>query len=134
MTMKILRKSSALILAILFATTLVLANGNDPNSKLVEKAKTAVSNADDSDWETLAQSAEICFMKNENIDEALTWIDKSIAIKATPYNLVVKADYLSTSGKNKEALKFYYQALIKTKEINPQANTDDLQKKIWELR
>jgi uncharacterized membrane protein YvbJ len=133
MTMKKLTKISTLALAVILTSSVAFAN-DDPNSKLVEKAKTAVSNADESDWETLAQSSEICFIKGENIEEALVWIDRSIAIKETSYNLEDKADYLSKVSRDKEAMKLYYQALLITKEINPQANTENLQQKIWNLR
>lgn len=109
------------------------ANG-EPNSKLVEQAKKAVDEAEANDWETLAQSAEICLIKKENIKEAAEWIDKSIAIKATPYNLELKGDYLKSIGKKKEATSFYYMAIVQIKNEDSNKDTSDLQSKMWALR
>lgn len=131
--MKSLSKLTIVVIIAVLFTSQAFANG-DPNSKLVEKAKKAVSEADATDWETLAQSAEICFMKNENIEEASQWINKSIEIKATPYNLEVKGDYLSSIGENKEAISNYYQAILKSKEEDSNKSTEKLQSKMWKLR
>jgi hypothetical protein len=131
--MKQITKISTLALAIMLFSQMTMA-AITPESKLVEKARIAVENADASDWETLAQSAEICLIKNENITEATQWIAKSVAIKATPYNLELYGDFLKKEGKKREASKFYYDAIVKVKETNPLAQNEKLQQKIWELR
>lgn len=131
--MKSLTKLTILSLLFSFIVMPTFAN-DDPNSKLVENAKKAVKKADATDWETLAQSAEICFIKKENIEEAVQWINKSLEIKETAYNLEVKGDYLKSIGKRREAKELYYNAILKSKEVDMQVNTSKLQEKLWELR
>ncbi len=111
-----------------------LAFASTPDSELVEKAKLAVENANDSDWEILAQSAEIYLIKGENIEEATAWIVKSVEINPTAYNLELYGDFLRKAGKTRSATKQYYLAILKAKEANPLANNERLQQKIWELR
>ncbi|MEP4534507.1 MAG: hypothetical protein ABJ004_15555 [Cyclobacteriaceae bacterium] len=130
--MKTLSRIALASLIVTFFTAQSFAS--DPNSKLVEKAKEAVANADTDDWETLAQSAEICFMKDENVEEAAIWINQSIQIKETAYNLEVKGDYLSSIGEKQEAIRCYYTAIIRAKDMDPDANTSKLQRKVWKLR
>ncbi|MFY0598674.1 MAG: hypothetical protein JXR03_03310 [Cyclobacteriaceae bacterium] len=131
--MKSLTKITLASLMMMFITVQTFA-GDDPNSKLVEKAKKAVEEAESNDWETLAQSAEICFIKKENLEQAVQWINKSIEIKETTYNLEVQGDYLSSIGKRKEAKSAYYKAILIAKESEFDANTGRLQKKLWKLR
>ncbi|WP_258105049.1 hypothetical protein [Marinoscillum sp. MHG1-6] len=135
--MNTLKKLSMLALGLTLFSFASLANGydfDDPNSKIVQKAIDAVANAEDNDWETLAQSAEICFMKKENMEEAVTWIEHSIKIKETPYNMEVYGDYLASVGKNKEARRHYYNAIVLIKQKEPTSENTRLQQKIWDLR
>lgn len=103
-------------------------------SAAVKKAKEAVAEAAPYDWKILAESADICFSKGENIDEAMKWIDKSIEINKDPLNLEVKADYLVAQGKNKQAMKYYVEAIKAGKEQNFWFDSSGLQAKIWKLR
>lgn len=54
-------------------------------------------------WQGFNQAAAYCLQNNTNLDEALTWIDKSISIAENATNLFVKGGILERLGKNAEA-------------------------------
>lgn len=103
-------------------------------SRAVKKAKEAVAEAAEYDWKTLAKSAEICFNKGENIEEALVWIEKSIEIQKDPFNLQVLGDYYASIGDKKTAMAKYYEAITVAKDQNFWYDTSSIQAKIWELK
>jgi tetratricopeptide (TPR) repeat protein len=54
-------------------------------------------------WQGFNQAAAYCLQNNVNLNEALTWIDKSISINENGTNLFVKAGILDKLGKGPEA-------------------------------
>lgn len=81
------------------------------NNKTAEKARQAVEEAAPDDWYTFAKSAERCIRKKVNLAEAKNWLEKSLKIKQTPYNLAVMGDYYHLNKLPEEALKYYVKSL-----------------------
>ncbi len=128
--MKNLRTS---LLAVIVLMGSSIAFASDPESKTVEKAREAVE-SNSGDWKVLAESAEKCFRKGENIEQAMQWINKSIEINPDPMNYEIKGDYFNAQSKYKKALEQYYQAIIVGKQQNFWFDNKQLQKKIWETK
>ena len=108
------------------------ANGNN-DGKVIEKARDAVENAAPDDWYTLAINADKCFKRNENMAEASRWLDRSIAIIETPYNMELKGDYYVKNKQPKKALAFYVKAMKMAKENHGDADITEIQKKVAEI-
>ncbi len=128
--MKNLKTSFVAFIAVIFST---VAIANDPESKVVEKAREAVESSS-SNWKILAESAQKCFRKDQNIDQAMEWINKSIDINPDPYNYEIKGDYFLSKKQYNKALKQYYEAILIGKEQNFWYDNKHLQKKIWESK
>ena len=63
------------------------------------------------DAAVLQAAASYNVMKGRNLEQSLTWIDKSIALKETFRNLYVKSQILAKMGKFAEAVPLAKQAL-----------------------
>jgi tetratricopeptide (TPR) repeat protein len=63
------------------------------------------------DAAVLQAAANYNLSKGRNLDQALTWIDKSIAAKETFRNLFVKSQILAKMGKYTDALPLAQKAL-----------------------
>ena len=81
------------------------------NNRTAEKARQAVEDAAPDDWYTYAQSAEKCLRKKVNLKEAKGWLERSIEIKETTYNLAVMGDYYSMNNLPEKALEYYVKSL-----------------------
>ncbi|XOV95189.1 MAG: tetratricopeptide repeat protein [Bacteroidota bacterium] len=122
--------------SLLAAITLVSSLGafaNDPESKTVEKARDAVESSS-SNWKVLAESAEKCFRKGQNVDQAMEWINKSIEINPDPMNHEIKGDYYKSQNQYKKAMEQYFKAIVTGKEQNFWFDDKGLQKKIWDSK
>jgi len=128
--MKNLKTSLVALIAVAISTSVF---ANDPESKIVEKAREAVESSA-SDWKVLAESAQKCFKRNENVEQAMQWIDKSIEINPDPFNYEVKGDYYNSKKQYKMAMEQYYKAILTGKEQNFWYDNKHLQKKIWESK
>jgi len=126
-----LRMFSLLLVMTMVAST---TNAADNKDKVTLKARTAVQNASPEDWLTLAESAEVCFDKGVNLREASDWIDLSLSIKETSYNLEVKGDYYFASNLYEKALTHYVKSMKKGMEDQPGFDTRHIQAKIVEVR
>lgn len=103
------------------------------DDKTVEKARQAVQNASPDDWHTLAKSAEKCFNRNVNLKEAAEWLDKSIEIKPTVYNLTLKGDYYKMNRLPDKALDYYVKAMKIAKEEDNNSDLSEIQRKIADI-
>ena len=101
--------------------------------KITRKARQAVENASPDDWHTLAKAAEKCIAKGINLKEAAVWLDQSIAIKETAYNLKVKGDYYRSNRLPERALECYSKSIRVGKLENPDYMDADTQSKIVRL-
>ena len=98
-------------LATVFVTASVYAVPSTADNKTVSKARLAVEEAAPDDWKTFAESAEKCMKKKVNLKEAKAWLDKSIQIRETPYNLAVMGDYYQMNSLPDQALEYYVKSL-----------------------
>lgn len=107
--------------------------GNNNSDKTTEKAREAVENASPDDWYTLANSAKKCIDKGVNLKEAAQWLDKSLAIKESAFNLKVKGDYYVQSKLPEKALEYYSKSIRVGKLEDPSYQDADTQEKILKL-
>ncbi|GAB3759718.1 DUF2911 domain-containing protein [Spirosoma pomorum] len=82
----------------------------DVNKNAAANVDKAVSDKPE-DAAVLQAAASYNLSKGRNLDQALTWIDKSIAQKETYRNLFVKSQILGKQGKYAEALPVAQKAL-----------------------
>jgi len=118
---------------VLLMFTATLAQANMVFDKAVEKAREAVENASPDDWYTLANSAEKLIRKNKNLKEANEWLDRSIEIKKTVYNLTVKGDYYQANQLPDKALEYYVKAMNLAKSEDANADISDIQRKVAQI-
>jgi len=76
------------------------------NHKAYQNIKKALSEVKSDDWITYAAAANYAADNKIHIDEAMSWIDKSISIKPGYYNYYVKSKLLFENGNKKEAKNF----------------------------
>jgi len=100
-----------LALATVFVSTSVYALPKATENKTVEKARLAVEEAAPDDWYTYAEAAQKCMKKKLNLKEAKVWLQRSLDIKETPYNLSVMGDYYNMNKLPEKALEYYVKSL-----------------------
>lgn len=103
------------------------------DDKTTLKAREAIENASPDDWMAYAKSAEKCMKKNVNLKEAAEWLDKSITIKSTPYNLKLKGLYYEKNNLPDEAIKCYVESLRLGLESDINYNDQETQLKVKKL-
>ena len=129
-----------LILSLLFVAVVSFSftlppdeKGEEKADKTTLKAREAVANASPDDWYTYAKSAEKCIKKGVNLKEASDWLDHSIDIKETAYNLELKGDYYKANRLPDKALKYYVKSMQVGKEENTNFDARDIQRKIADI-
>jgi len=128
---RILTATFTIILAlVMFGSNMVSAKNDD---RTTEKTREDVENASPDDWYTLAISAEKCFKKKVNLKQATEWLDQSIEIAETPFNLELKGDYYIENRLPDKALTYYVRAMNVMKEDDGEADVSQLQKKISKI-
>ena len=131
MNYRILKQTFAATMAFAIMTSsLAFAKLDD---RTTEKTRDAVENAGPDDWYTLAISAEKCFKKKVNLKEASKWLDQSLEIAETPFNLELKGDYYISNKLPDKALDFYVRAMNTLKENDGKAEVSHIQKKIAKI-
>ena len=119
------------------ALAFVVLNGNvsfaKAEDRTTEKTRVAVENASPHDWYTLALSAEKCFKKKVNLKQASEWLDQSIEIAETPFNLELKGDYYIDNKLPDKAVEYYVRAMNTIKENDGEAEVTHLQKKLSKI-
>ena len=81
------------------------------NEKVFSKNSEIIDNAAPDDWHTLASCAEACIKKNIINKEVADWIDRSLKIRKTAYNLEVKGDYYIKNKLPNKAGECYLEAI-----------------------
>jgi hypothetical protein len=122
--------TSCTLAVIMFSSTLTFANLDD---KTTDKTREAVESASPHDWYTLAVSAEKCFKKKVNMKEAYAWLEESLEIAETPFNLELKGDYYNQNKLPEKAVEYYVYAMLAMKENNGSADVKKLQRKVAKL-
>jgi len=126
----------AFLLVAFLGTSFTYANADldDKDSKSVIKARKAIQNAGPDDWTTFAQSAAVCIKKNTNMKEASQWINKSLEIKETQYNLEIKGDYYKANKLYREAMGYYIKSITVGRSLDSKFDAAKLQNKIVALQ
>ena len=131
--MKLNSFKTSLLAAMALVILLGTVSWTKAEDRTIEKTREAVENASPHDWYTLAVSAEKCFKKKVNLKQASKWLDESLAIAETPYNLELKGDYFIENRLPDRALEFYVRAMNEMKEKDGNADVSKLQKKISKI-
>ena len=126
-------KNFALALVFALGSVSMTAAAFTPN-KAVEKARAAVEKASPDDWQTYAKSAEKCIRREVNLKEAAEWLDKSLSIKETSYNLRVKGDYYKMNNLPEKALEYYIKSIQAGILSDVNYSDPETQQKISEVR
>ncbi len=108
-------------------------DGDEKADKTTLKARELVEEAAPDDWMTFAKAAEKCINKGVNLKEAAGWLDTSIEIKETAYNLELKGDYYVRNNLPDKALEYYIKTLKVGKEQDLNFDARDIQKKIADI-
>lgn len=98
----------------------------DTPSLVLEGADEAVQNADS--WQPPFQYAAYALQSETRLEDALDWIDRSVEMEETFYNLAVKARLLAATGNHDDAVSVGEQALAEGEAM------DDMAEGVEELR
>jgi CRISPR/Cas system-associated protein Csm6 len=132
--MNTLKVSKSVVLGlILFVSVSSVAWANMGEDRTTDKARAEVAKASADDWQTLAANAEKCFRKKVNMKEASEWLDRSLQIAETRYNLELKGDYYSMNNLQDKAVEYYIKAI----NVVPDKSASEviaIQKKIAKIR
>ena len=110
--MKKLRIITTIIVILFFSLTIVYADGNDSRTEeLIDKYESRIANAKMYDWKTYAECADALISMGVANDKVMGWIDRSIEVKETIYNRIVRGDCLLKQGKITDAKKEYIKAI-----------------------
>lgn len=86
-------------------------------------ARAAVAGAAADDWRTPLRAAAFCVDNAVNLEEAATWVDRSLAVREGFYNLLVKARLLALQGDKAAAVGTVQRAIQVGKAAQPPADT-----------
>lgn len=106
----------------------------DVNALTMTKARAAVSAAKPDDWSTPMQAARFSFESKGDINETMTWLEKSLKAKEMPGNLWLKARIMADTGKTQEAVSYGERAIQLVKAGDPKADTSAQEKMIAEWK
>lgn len=111
-----------------------LAVADPKDNKKVQKARAMVEEAGDHDWMALAKAAETCFVVDQNLKEAYGWLEKSLEINETVYNLTLQGDYFLKNDLPRKAMNSYLKALETGRRNIKDFDARELERKIWKVR
>jgi hypothetical protein len=92
-------------------------------ARVLAAARVSVAEAKPDDGRTPLRAALFCIENAVNLDEAAVWIEKSIAVKETMFNLATKARLLALQGKQGDAIALARRAKQVGKAADPKVDT-----------
>jgi len=98
--------------------------------RIMKKYREVIQDISPDDWYTLASSADMCLKKDIITKEVAEWIDRSLEIKKTAYNLEIKGDYYMKNRLPDKAGKYYLEAIKVGLEEDSNFDVSGLQEKI----
>ena len=103
----------------------------DTTNKVLATARKSID-----DWRLPYRAATFCLDNNVNLVEARSWMNKSVAMKETMYNLSGQARFLFLDGKKDQAIALAKKAVTVGKAADPKADTAmvDNMIKEWEKK
>jgi len=99
----------------------------DVDGIMKREIEQALASAKPDDWAVYFQCAKYYFERNHSTEQALAWIDQSLAAKESFWNLDLKARLLQRAGRTAEALPLLERAIELSRGIAPKAYTDGLE-------
>jgi len=118
------------MILLLSGVSLYVYSSDGKNGKIMAKYRDIVQESAPDDWHTLASCAEQCIKKNIVNKEVAEWIDKSLEIKKSSYNLEIKGDYYMKNKLPEKAGEFYLEAIKIGLEEEKNFDSSGLQTKI----
>ena len=103
------------------------------NDKIMNKHREIINDLSPDDWYSLALSAETCIKKNIINKEVAEWIDRSLKIKKTAFNLEVKGDYYIKNKLPDKAGECYLEAIKVGIDEDHNFDSSELQEKIAKI-
>ena len=98
-------------------------------------ARTAIAAAKPDDWRTPLQAAMFAFDRNIATEDALTWVNKSIAVQEDYRNLSLKARIMQKRGDTAQARQLATRAITLGKAAKPQpADVSAMEKLLAEIK
>ncbi|HSG38638.1 MAG TPA: DUF2911 domain-containing protein [Thermoanaerobaculia bacterium] len=85
-------------------------------------------------WDVYQTVAQYALQREQRLDDAMRWVDKSISLQESFWNYETKARLLHKAGKTKEALPLLEKALTLSRGKAPKGYQDGLEKTIKEWR
>jgi hypothetical protein len=86
------------------------------------------------DWRVLNQAARYAATEKVYTEQAMTWVDRSIALDRNAANVRTKAELLAGQGKHKEAIALAEESIKLAKAQNPAANVTGTEQLINEWK
>lgn len=128
-------KNSIKLFAIaLIATVTVSTSSFASNEKTINDTAVAVDVEAKKDWILLAKQSEYLMNRNSHLSTAKVWLEESLEIKETAYNLELMGDLHFKNNEGKQAIIYYIKAMEALKTENPLVDTASLQDKIVQAK
>ncbi len=111
-------------------------NVGDVNGRMISRVRDAIKSRKSDDARPLNQGANFVFGNKlkDNYDEAIGWLDISIALRETYANLTAKARILNEMGKTKEAIELGEKAVMVGKAASPVVDTTNFENLLKEWK
>lgn len=107
----------------------------DVQKKALENARKAMAEFKGDRWQTPYRCANYAYNQGVALDEALSWVEKSLAVEENYFNTSLKARLLAKTGNTKEAVKVGEKALKLGKAMkNPPGNIAEMEKLVREWK
>lgn len=107
----------------------------DADQNALAGARTAIAAAKPDDWRTPLQAAAFAFERKLAPDEALAWVNKSIAVQEDYRNVSLKARIMQKRGDTAQARQLATRAITLGKAAKPQpADVSAMEKLLAELK
>ncbi len=105
-------------------------DAGDVSGRVLNNIRKQISEAKADDFRTPATGASWVFSEKmtASYPEAITWIDKSLAVRETFGGLSLKAQMLAATGKKSEAITTAEKAIQLGKAATPPVKTENLEK------
>lgn len=131
-----LRTSMFMCLMFVLALAMpALAGGQDGKvDKTTTKARAKLESKADPSWKDYCKSAQMCIKKKTNLEEAQSWLERSILMDKNPDNLEAMGDYYLANNDKRKAADYYLESLKAGVLDNPNYQDQNLQKKLTDLQ
>jgi hypothetical protein len=106
----------------------------DTQGRTLAAARTAIAAAKADDWRTPLRAANYCLDANVNLEEARTWVAKSLAVQETMNGLLAKARFAALDGKKAEAIALAEKAIAVARKADPKADVSPAERYLADWR